>query len=213
MAIKKNVKSATIASRLSAFDKKILSQGFNYVAGVDEAGRGALAGPLVAASVILPANFYLKGLKECKQLLASQREQMYNKLIKQALCFKVIEISNVKIDKNGLQKANIEALRLAATTLRLSPDFILSDGFALGSLSTASLRIIKGDEVSLSIAAASIIAKVHRDRLMTQYNQLYPNYNFDENKGYGTKAHLQALDEHGPCAIHRRSFKPIKSLQ
>jgi ribonuclease HII len=194
---------------ISNFERGLYKKGFNLIAGVDEAGRGSFAGPLVAAAVILPKNCYIAGLKECKQLLPHQREELYPEIVSNAVDYSVVEVSWTQIDEIGLHQANIMALHKAIVSLKHKPDFLLSDGFNVET-SIPNLKIIKGDTVSVSIAAASVIAKVYRDRLMNDYHITFPDYGFDRNKGYGTKEHKEALKKLGPTRIHRKSFDPVR---
>ena len=195
--------------KLSKFESNLYSQGFQYIAGVDESGRGPLAGPLVASAVILPKDCYIAGLKDCKLLLPEQREQLYEEIIAKAIDFSIAEVSSFEIDGLGLHKANLKVLKLAVAKLNNKPDFVLSDGFNV-EMPYPSLKIIKGDMVSVSIAAASIVAKVHRDRLMDGYHAAFPQYGLDKHKGYGTKDHKEALKKYGPSAIHRQIFEPVR---
>ena len=188
-------------------EEKLYAQGFKSVAGVDEAGRGPLAGPLAAAAVILPQGIRISGLKECKQLTPRQRETLYLQILDKAISYKVITFNNNRIDAEGLHRINLKALKTAALGLNVRPDFVLVDGYKLDDLSIANLRVIKGDMVSASIAAASVLAKVHRDRIMFAYHRRYPLYGFDKHKGYGSKHHFEMLKKHGPSPIHRLSFK------
>lgn len=194
---------------LSRFENDLQKKGFEKIAGVDEAGRGSLAGPLVAAAVILPQKCYIEGLKECKQLLHEQRKKFFFEIKEKAIAYSIIEIGWTEIDEIGLHKANLTALQRAATGLNQEPDFVLSDGFKIET-PFPGLKIINGDRVSASIAAASILAKVHRDKLMDSYHASFPDYNFNKNKGYGTKDHMEALKKLGPSSIHRQSFKPVR---
>lgn len=193
-------------SKLFAFDKNLYKKGFKSIAGVDESGRGPLAGPLVAAAVMLPKNTRIKGLKECKQLLFKKREILYLEILEKALSYSIKVYDNNFIDAEGLQKINLKALEEVCLNLEIKPDFVLVDGYKIDTLKIANLRVIKGDQVSASIAAASIIAKVHRDHIMNAYHRQYPQYGFDSHKGYGSKQHFAALKKHGPSPIHRKSF-------
>jgi len=196
--------------KLCSFEEKLRRKGFLAICGVDEAGRGALAGPLVAAAVILPPDFFLPGLKECKQLLPEVREKFYCKLMEIALDWRVEMVTPGRIDEKGLHKMNLHILEQAVINLSMTPDYVLSDGFALAGLTLPNIALKEGDKLSISIAAASIIAKVERDRLMIRYAKEFPDYGFDSHKGYGTKEHLKALEKFGPSGIHRLSFKPVR---
>lgn len=176
---------------------------------MDEAGRGALAGPLVAAAVILDEACEIEGLNDSKLLAPSKRELLYGEITAKALAWSVARIDHLDIDERGLQWANRTALETAISSLEVKPDFVLSDAVPLNDLSLPRLAVVKGDRLSASIAAASIIAKVTRDRIMLEYHAIYPAYRFDEHKGYATRDHKSLLAEHGPCPIHRRCFAPI----
>ncbi len=198
---------------LMQYERSLYAQGFNLVAGVDEAGRGALAGPLVAAAVILPKDANLFGLRDSKQLTPGQRETFYMKITAVAVAWKTIRVEHHEIDKNGIQWANLKALELAAGGLEPAAEYVLSDAFSLRSLDIPHLAITKGDCISLSIAAASVIAKVTRDRIMLGYHSDYPYYGFDRHKGYGTPQHIEALGKYGPSPIHRRYFAPVSQYE
>lgn len=194
------------SNKLFTFDNKIYKRGFKWVAGVDESGRGPLAGPLVSAAVILPRNTRIDGLKDCKQLSPLKREDYYLKILEQAVSYCIKTYDNHIIDKDGVHKTNLTALEQAYLGLSVKPDFILIDGYRLQNLAIPNLRIIKGDQVSACVAAASILAKVHRDRIMKAFHHQYPEYDFASHKGYGSKRHFAAIDRHGLTPIHRRSF-------
>jgi ribonuclease HII len=190
-----------------AYEKKLARKGFCLVAGVDEVGRGPLAGPLVAAAVILPLNCTIKGIDDSKKLTPQKREQLSPQIKKQAHAIGVARISHQLIDRLGVGRANLLAMKKAVESLSSTPDYLLIDGKR--NKIDSFLRqegIHKGDQKCASIAAASIIAKVVRDRIMRRYHQKYPHYGFDQHKGYGTRRHQEALRKYGPCAIHRRSF-------
>ncbi len=199
--------------KLMQYERRLYAKGFRLVAGVDEAGRGALAGPLVAAAVILPKDIRLFGLRESKQLTAEQRETFYVKVTDIAVAWKTVRIEHDKIDANGIQWANLRALELASCGLEPAAEYILSDAFDLKTLDIPHLAITKGDCLSSSIAAASVIAKVTRDRIMQEYHSVYPNYGFSQNKGYGTAQHIEALEQYGPSPIHRRYFAPVSQYK
>ncbi|MDZ7798934.1 MAG: ribonuclease HII [Patescibacteria group bacterium] len=189
-------------------ENRLFKKGFKYIAGVDEAGRGPLAGPIVAAAVIFKKGVRIKGINDSKKLSAKQRELLYKKITEKAYAFSIEKISARQIDKLGLQKANEKVIIKAVRSLKKKPDFLLIDYFKI-NIKIPNKSIIKGDEKIFSIAAASILAKVERDRIMTGYHQKYNNYDFINNMGYGTKKHLQALKKYGPSSIHRKSFKPF----
>ncbi len=179
------------------------------VAGVDEAGRGPLAGPVIAAAVILDDLHPIKGLADSKTLTAARRDRLYDEIRAKALCCAVGEATVEEIDTLNILQATMLAMRRAVDGLRLKPVKVLVDGNRLPPLSVVAEAIVKGDSLVQSISAASIVAKVHRDRLCLEMHQRWPNYGFDSHKGYGTEQHMLALREHGPCEAHRRSFAPV----
>jgi ribonuclease HII len=195
-----------VAVDLGRYERELRAQGFSRIAGVDEAGRGALAGPMVAAAVILPEGFDLEGLADSKALTPAAREALYDRIVEGALAWSVRRCSPGRIDRRGLHRMNLWLLRRCVRTLPLAPDYVLTDGFSVGRLLVPTLSIRKGDAVVASVAAASVLAKVTRDRIMDRYHRRFPEYGFDRNRGYGTREHLAAIREHGPCPIHRRSF-------
>ena len=198
-----------LATDLGRYERGLREQGFRRVAGVDEAGRGALAGPLVAAAVILPPDFDLEGIADSKALTANARERAFERIVAEAVAVSVCRVMPARIDRRGLHRSNLWLLRRAVTTLEIEPDYVLSDGFPLPRLPMPNLSIKKGDAVTASVAAASIVAKVTRDRAMDRYHRRFPVYGFDRNRGYGTTEHRDAIREHGPSPIHRYSFKGL----
>lgn len=197
---------------LARYERRLREQGFRLIAGVDEAGRGALAGPLVAAAVILPEDFDLEGVDDSKALTAAEREACYARILAGAVAVAVRRATPATIDRRGLHRSNLWLLRGAVRALPVRPDYVLSDGFPVPRLGVPSLSIRKGDAVTASVAAASIVAKVVRDRAMARYHRRFPAYGFDRNKGYGTAEHREALARFGPCPIHRRSFSLVAAL-
>ena len=197
---------------MDRYERRLRARGFRLIAGVDEAGRGALAGPLVAAAVILPEGFDLDGINDSKVLTALQRERAFVRIRSEAVAVSVCRVMPSRIDHRGLHRSNLFLLRRVFRELPVPPDFVLSDGFPLRGLRVPHLSIKKGDEVTASVAAASIVAKVTRDRIMERYHRRFPQYGFDTNRGYGTAAHWQALERWGPTPIHRRSFKGVAGL-
>ncbi len=188
-------------------------EGFRIVAGVDEAGRGPLAGPVTAAAAVLPADFELPALNDSKQLTEKQRELLYETITtSEEIAWSVICIEPSRIDEINILQATHEAMRLAVKSLKVIADLIFVDGNPVNGFHCPAINIIKGDGKCAAIAAASIVAKIHRDRLMLQYHSEYPQYGFATHKGYGTAAHLKALREHGPCPIHRMTFAPIARI-
>ena len=185
-------------------------RGYNYIAGVDEAGRGPLAGPVVAAAVIFPCGWTHTGIKDSKQLTAQKRAYLSGIVSQRALAWSWAEVDHAEIDKINILQASLKAMRCAVELLSLSPDYLLIDGIYPITSPIPQTPLVKGDQRSLATAAASIMAKVIRDSIMQKYHELYPQYNFAKNKGYGTKEHLQALTYYGPSPIHRRSFNAGK---
>ena len=179
------------------------------VAGVDEAGRGPLAGPVVAAAVILDDLKPIKGLADSKQLTALRRERLYDEIRAKALCCSIAEASVEEIDQLNILQATMLAMRRAVMGLRLKPVMVLVDGNRLPTLDIQAEAIVKGDALVPAISAASILAKVHRDRWCVQVHEEFPQYGFAGHKGYGTAVHMAALREHGACVHHRRSFAPV----
>lgn len=198
--------------RLYAFERELYDQGLQYVAGVDEAGRGPLAGPVVVGAVILPEQCQLPALNDSKQLTPARREELYTAIHNRALAvsYAIIDVST--IDTINIYQATVQGMYQALHTLDLQPEAALIDAVPLRKLTIPHQAIINGDALSASIAAASIIAKVERDRLMAEYDKLFPEYGFGKNKGYATKEHQIALQRFGPCPIHRKSFEPVKSM-
>lgn len=194
---------------LGRYERRLREQGFRAIAGVDEVGRGALAGPLVAAAVILPEGFDLDGVNDSKVLTPLQREESYARIVDGAVAFAVCKATPARIDSRGLHRSNLWLLRRAVCSLPLEPDYVLVDGFPVRRLPATSLAIKKGDAVTASVAAASIVAKVTRDRMMRRYHHRFRRYGFDHNKGYGTREHWDALSRLGPTPIHRLSFKGV----
>lgn len=190
---------------LDVYERALRAQGFERIAGVDEVGRGALAGPLVAAAAILPLGFDLEGIRDSKQLTARQRERAFERIAARAVV-SVCRAQPGTIDRRGLQRCNLSLLRRAAYELDPRPDYVLVDGFPIPRIGFPSLAIKKGDAVTASVAAASIVAKVTRDRIMDRLHRRYPAFGFDHNRGYGTPDHLEALDRLGPTPVHRFSF-------
>lgn len=178
-------------------------------AGVDEAGRGPLAGPVVAAAVILDDLNPIRGLNDSKKLTAKRREALFDEIRARALCFAIAEASVQEIDQLNILQATLLAMRRAVEALRLPPKLVLVDGNRLPTLSIRAEAIVKGDALVPAISAASILAKVHRDRLCETMHQQHPSYGFDQHKGYGTAQHLAALQAHGPTDCHRMTFAPV----
>jgi ribonuclease HII len=182
------------------------------VAGVDEAGRGPLAGPVIAAAVILDELQPIRGLADSKKLSPKTRERLFDEIRAKALCCCIAEASVEEIDRLNILQATLLAMRRAVEGLRLRPHRVLVDGNRLPNLSVPAEAIVQGDSKVQAISAASILAKVYRDRLCEQLHERHPQYGFDAHKGYGTQAHMAALREHGACAEHRRSFAPVRAV-
>jgi ribonuclease HII len=192
------------------YEKKLRAIGVAHIAGIDEAGRGALAGPVVAAAVVLPEKFRHRRLNDSKQLAPELREQIYSELISDPqVRWTVGIVDSVEIDRINILRASHRAMRLAVEALIEPPDHVLIDGLPVIPFPLPQTAIIEGDCISLSIAAASVIAKVTRDRIMRDFCAHFPQYCFGQHKGYGTELHLLKLHEFGPCPIHRRSFEPV----
>ena len=206
------------ADKRFAFERELLQQGVMRIAGVDEAGRGPLAGPVVAAAAMLPVKWMesklpraLKGLNDSKQLTPLQRERFFQALTSCGeVLFAVARVEPEQVDEINILQATHRAMNDALAALLPSPQHTLVDGLRVNTLRFKHTAIVGGDALSYSIAAASVLAKVTRDRLMEEYHARWPVYGFAEHKGYGTPQHLAALAEHGPCPIHRRSFSPIR---
>jgi ribonuclease HII len=183
--------------------------GYSLVAGVDEAGRGPLAGPVVAAAVILPEDIVLDGVKDSKKMSERAREEAFYLIQRKAINISLAVVSPKEVDRINILQATKEAMKQAVLTLDPRPDCLLIDGTHPVDISIHQRCIIKGDELSLSISAASVMAKVYRDRIMYSYHKLYPRYGFSSNKGYGTRGHREAIMRYGPCCIHRLTFRGV----
>jgi len=195
------------------FEQEKQKEGFKFVAGIDEAGRGPLAGPVSAAAVILPDGFSHRLLDDSKKLTAKRREALYEELTNRDDIIWATSLGDVEeIDSINILGSTHAAMGRAAEAITPRPDYCLIDGLAVPRFPIPSEGIVKGDGKSFSIAAASVIAKVIRDRIMLGYADQYPEYGFERHKGYGTKLHMEALKKHGPCPIHRKSFAPVAQL-
>jgi ribonuclease HII len=200
---------------LYGYERALRRAGLDPIAGVDEAGRGACAGPLVAAAVILPEGTrgQIPGLNDSKLLTEKARERCYDQVLKRALSWSVVVISNEECDRLGMHVANVEALRRSLARLDVRPSYVLTDGFPVDGLEVPGLAMWKGDRVAACISAASVLAKVTRDGIMTRLHEDYPAYDFLTHKGYITPTHTAALEEHGPCEIHRRRFVNVRRVE
>ena len=193
------------------FEKLLWSKGVSLVAGIDEAGRGPLAGPVVAAVAVLPVKFSLAGLNDSKQLAEDFREELFEALTANGalICYGIGIAEPAEIDRFNILRATFLAMQRAIVALPMQPEHLLIDGLPVPVFQQPQTAIVGGDGKSKSIAAASVIAKVTRDRMMRKWHSEFPQYSFDRNKGYGTREHLESLQIHGPCPIHRRSFAPV----
>ena len=203
--------------KLPTFDQEatLQARGYRLIAGVDEVGRGALAGPVMAAAVILPlgADFpWLRSVRDSKQLSPKRRERVFDLIQGAGIPFGLGSVPHATIDEVGIVQATRMAMAQAVEALPSRPDFLLIDALSLPEVNLPQKGIIRGDQLSVSIACASIMAKVSRDRQMTELDSVYPGYGLARHKGYGTRQHLQCLGQLGPCAIHRRSFAPVLGL-
>ena len=199
---------------MKAIEELLHKAGISPVAGVDEAGRGPCAGPLVIAAVILKDPFApeLAQVRDSKEISESKREELFDVIMNIAISVSVIRVSVEEIDARGVHMANLDGMRRAVSGLSIEPAYVLTDGYAIEGLALPHVAVWKGDQVVTAISAASIIAKVTRDREMIELDQQYPQYGFAKHKGYITAAHTAALAEHGPCAEHRKSFSNIAAL-
>ena len=193
-------------SSMGTFEKLAYQKGYKFIAGIDEAGRGPLAGPVVAAAVIFPPDYQNSQINDSKQISARKREELYGLINKEAIAVGIGTAEADVIDRINILQASLLSMREAVLELSIPPDFLLIDGLHKIPMQTPQEALVKGDTLSVSIAAASIIAKVSRDRIMEMYHRQFPQYNFLQNKGYGTKEHRKAILEFGMCKIHRRSF-------
>jgi ribonuclease HII len=209
MAMEQNAKDKFL--KMTIFEQKYRSRGLKLIAGVDEVGRGPLAGPVVAAAAILPEDFYLSGIDDSKKLSEKRREEYFQIIQENAIAVGIGIIPPEVIDDINIYEATKKAMNHAVNTLNVLPEVLLIDAMKLSSPFMEE-SIIKGDAQSISIAAASIIAKVTRDRMMKMYDEHYPEYRFGQNMGYGTKEHLDAIEKYGVTPIHRKSFSPIKEI-
>lgn len=192
--------------QLRAFERDYTAKGYTAICGIDEAGRGPLAGPVVAAAVILPLDAEILFLNDSKKLSEARREALYDEICAKAVSYGIGTVSPARIDEINILQATYEAMREAIAKLNPAPDLCLNDAVKIPGVTLPQVPIVKGDAKSLSIAAASVLAKVTRDRFITSCDALYPEYGFAKNKGYGTAAHIAALKAHGATPLHRRSF-------
>ena len=207
------MKTVSVKFDYTQLEQMLADKGHRAICGVDEVGRGPLAGPVVAAAVILPPDVEIIGVDDSKKLSPAKREKVFQQIADLGLPCAVGIIDNECIDKMNILKASLMAMRKAVQDLEEIPEFVLVDGnMPIPKIDIPQYAIVGGDRRCRSISAASVVAKVTRDRIMDRYEVLYPDFSFSTHKGYGTRAHLKELKEHGPCEIHRRSFKPVAEL-
>ena len=212
-AIEKLNNEIARVSKLYEYEDEARRQGFNLIAGVDEAGRGSLAGPMLVAAVILPPNIFIDHLNDSKKLTHKMRDKLYDEIINKAISYSTVCVEIEQIDRENIYQATLSGMYQAIKTLPIQPDFVLTDAMKVKFDDPIETRsIIHGDALSASIAAASIIAKVTRDRMTEIWDLQYPEYGFAHNRGYGTKLHREAIYKFGACELHRRSFEPVKSI-
>ncbi|HUV30655.1 MAG TPA: ribonuclease HII [Acidobacteriota bacterium] len=195
------------------FERTLYAKGYGAICGVDECGRGPLAGPVVAAAVILPAEATIEGLDDSKRLTPLRRERVFEQIAGLGLVCSIGIMDHECVDRWNIHRASLMAMRKAIMDLKQNPDFVIVDGkYCIPNISHQQIAIVGGDRHCRCVSAASIIAKVSRDRMMDRYEALFPSYSFATHKGYPTPAHLRELREHGPCEIHRRTYKPVAEL-
>lgn len=192
--------------KMKETEKRLEKEGYKYIAGVDEAGRGPLAGPVYAAAVILPTDIRLDGINDSKKLSPKKREELFDEITKKAVCYSIFAVDEKKIDEINILNATYMAMNGAAEALSVKPDYVIIDGNSIKNMSYPHETIVKGDAKSISIAAASVLAKVARDRYITKMADIYPEYGFEKHKGYGTKEHTEAILKYGITPIHRKTF-------
>lgn len=194
-------------------DESLREKGFPLIAGIDEAGRGPLAGPVVAAAVVLKTGTRIDGLRDSKKVPEKERASLFSEIKNASVDMGIGIVDHADIDRLNILRATRYAMKLAVENLSQPPDLLIIDAVSLPSVSIRQLTPVKGESVSASVAAASIVAKCVRDNIMTEYHELYPQYNFGKHKGYSTREHMQKLQEYGPCPIHRRSFCKVMSVR
>lgn len=199
-----------IGTSMALFERALTFFGYRHLCGIDEAGRGPLAGPVVAAAVVLPISHSIVGIRDSKQLSPSTRELLFDQISKQALCVGVGIVDNETIDSINILQATLLAMKQSLSALSTRPDYLLIDALTLPEIGIPQKGIVHGDCLSVTVAAASIIAKVTRDRLMDQYHHEFPQYHFQAHKGYGTSLHFDMIKKYGPCRIHRKTFRGVQ---
>ena len=197
---------------LYEFEEKLYDEGYHMICGVDEAGRGPLAGPVVVASCILPPFLRIDGINDSKQLSSKKRSELFKIIVKNAIDYNIVFIDEKDVDDLNIYQATKKGMLQAIHGLKNKPDYALIDAMPLGELEIPHNSIIHGDARCASVAAASILAKVTRDEYMEKMDVKYPNYGFKKHKGYGTKAHIEALEKYGPCEIHRKTYAPVSKF-
>ena len=195
---------------LYQYENRLKNEGYSLIAGIDEAGRGSLSGPVVAAAVILPCQLFIPDVKDSKKLTSQKRAKLYYSILNKAKDIGIGIVEAEVIDRINIAQASFLAMKKAVLDLKKVPDYLLVDGFKIPQINIFQLPLIKGEDKSMSIAAASIVAKVYRDNIMVEYDKKYPQYLFKKNKGYGTEEHLEALLKYGPSEIHRKSYRRVK---
>ncbi|RPI15743.1 MAG: ribonuclease HII [Ignavibacteriae bacterium] len=203
--MKQDLRKRTL--KLLRHDYNLRKEHTGFLCGVDEAGRGPLAGPVVAAAVIFHDDVYIEGINDSKQVTPDMREKLYEEIVEKCVCFGIGKVDNKEIDDLNIYNATLLAMTTAVSELMQCPELIMADGNFYKNTNTKVLNIVKGDQKSFSIAAASILAKVTRDRIMSGYQEIYPNFSFATHKGYATQAHIEEIRRYGYTDIHRRSFK------
>ncbi|WP_038069287.1 MULTISPECIES: ribonuclease HII [Thermoanaerobacterium] len=193
-------------NNLMKYENELYNSDYKLIGGIDEVGRGPLAGPVVAGCVILPKQSLIPDIDDSKKLSEAKRELLSEIIKKKAISYGIGIIDNERIDRINILNSTYEAMKMAISNLNIKADFLLVDAISIPDIDIAQMSIVKGDAKSISIAAASIIAKVTRDNLMKKYDEIYPQYGFYKNKGYGTKEHIEAIKKYGPCPIHRKTF-------
>ena len=196
---------------LYSYERQLNEQGYQLIAGTDEAGRGPIAGPVVAASVMLRTGTFIKGLNDSKKLSAKKREAIYEEILSKCICYGISVISNEEIDRINILQSAYLAMKKSLDEMEILPEYVLVDGLFNNRIEIPQMAIVKGDSKSASVAAASVIAKVYRDRIMDEYDKEYPQYGFASHKGYPTKKHIEAVREYGVLKIHRKTFTPIST--
>lgn len=201
--------TSVLSSPMALFERALTSFGYQYLCGIDEVGRGPLAGPVVAAAVILPISHSIVGIRDSKQLRLLKRELLFDQILKQAHSVGIGIVDNDTIDEINILNATLLAMKRSLSELSIKPSYLLIDALTLSDIAIPQKGIIDGDCLSVTIAAASIVAKVTRDRLMDQYHDEFPEYNFQTHKGYGTREHFDKIKEYGPCRLHRKTFRGV----